>query len=106
MTLVAEGVETEDQRRFLVAQGCDRMQGYHLGRPMPAAEFLDRLRPEERAFADAQMRRALAPLATATGVPAASHRAPQHTTGDLTRARPKIDQEADGTEDRGHCWVT
>jgi EAL domain-containing protein (putative c-di-GMP-specific phosphodiesterase class I) len=59
MKLVAEGVETEDQRRFLVAQGCDRMQGYHLGRPMPAAEFVDRLQSEDREHADAQMRRAM-----------------------------------------------
>ena len=39
MTLVAEGVESEDQRKFLVAQDCDRMQGYHLGRPVPAEEL-------------------------------------------------------------------
>ena len=76
MTLVAEGVETEDQRRFLVAQGCDRMQGYHLGRPMPAAEFVDRLQTEDRAFADAQMRRAMGPSATAPVAPAAAPRTP------------------------------
>ena len=46
MTLVAEGVENADQRRFLETQGCDRMQGYHLGRPMPGDEFVDRIRAE------------------------------------------------------------
>jgi EAL domain-containing protein (putative c-di-GMP-specific phosphodiesterase class I) len=46
MTLVAEGVENADQRRFLESQGCDRMQGYHLGRPMPGDEFVDRIRAE------------------------------------------------------------
>ena len=46
MTLVAEGVETADQRRFLENQGCDRMQGYHLGRPMPGDDFVDRMRAE------------------------------------------------------------
>jgi len=60
MTLVAEGVETEDQRKFLVSQGCDRMQGYHLGRPMPAADFVERLQAEDREDADARMRQAMA----------------------------------------------
>ena len=37
--IVAEGVEQEAQRRFLAACGCDLMQGYLLGRPVPVAEF-------------------------------------------------------------------
>ena len=39
LKVVAEGIETEDQRRFLHESGCDLAQGYLLGRPMPAAEF-------------------------------------------------------------------
>jgi len=35
--LVAEGVETVAQLQALRALGCDEMQGYLLGRPMPAA---------------------------------------------------------------------
>lgn len=35
---VAEGVETETQAEFLRALGCDFLQGFGLGRPMPAAE--------------------------------------------------------------------
>jgi len=65
MTMVAEGVETEEQRRFLASQGCDRLQGYHLGRPMPADEIADRLRAEDRAAAAAR-----APLAPPTAPPA------------------------------------
>jgi diguanylate cyclase (GGDEF)-like protein len=49
MTMVAEGVETEEQRRFLASQGCDRLQGFHLGRPMPAADFAARVRAEDGA---------------------------------------------------------
>ena len=36
--VVAEGMETEEQRVFLAAQGCPMAQGYHLSRPLPAAE--------------------------------------------------------------------
>jgi diguanylate cyclase (GGDEF)-like protein/PAS domain S-box-containing protein len=37
MTVVAEGVETEGQRRFLIEQGCPILQGYLFAKPMPAA---------------------------------------------------------------------
>lgn len=33
--VVAEGVETEAQRDFLLANGCDLLQGYLFGRPQP-----------------------------------------------------------------------
>ena len=39
LTVVAEGVETEGQAGFLVPLGCDHMQGFFFGRPMPAADF-------------------------------------------------------------------
>jgi diguanylate cyclase (GGDEF)-like protein/PAS domain S-box-containing protein len=39
MEAVAEGVENEEQRAFLVARGCPLAQGYLLGRPVPASEI-------------------------------------------------------------------
>ena len=35
LSVVAEGVETEDQFRFLEQRGCQYVQGYLTGRPMP-----------------------------------------------------------------------
>ncbi len=46
MTVVAEGVETEDQARILTAEGCEQGQGWLFGRPMPA-EAARRLIAEE-----------------------------------------------------------
>ena len=42
--VVAEGVETPDQRAFLVSQDCDEGQGYFFGRPMNAVEIGSLLR--------------------------------------------------------------
>ncbi len=39
LEVVAEGVETELQRDQLRAAGCDLLQGFLLGKPMPVAEF-------------------------------------------------------------------
>jgi len=39
LATIAEGVENETQRRFLIEAGCSGLQGYLLGRPMPIDEF-------------------------------------------------------------------
>ncbi|MEJ7747356.1 MAG: EAL domain-containing protein, partial [Luteimonas sp.] len=43
---VAEGVETEEQRNWLLAQGCDELQGFLLGRPVAFDSILAMLAPE------------------------------------------------------------
>jgi EAL domain-containing protein (putative c-di-GMP-specific phosphodiesterase class I) len=37
----AEGVETEAQADAMRALGCDELQGFHFGRPVPAGEIAD-----------------------------------------------------------------
>jgi diguanylate cyclase (GGDEF)-like protein/PAS domain S-box-containing protein len=51
LTLVAEGVETEETMMALAGAGCDVAQGYHLCRPIPAAVF-DSWYAERRAGMD------------------------------------------------------
>ncbi|MBE0500127.1 MAG: EAL domain-containing protein [Desulfuromonadales bacterium] len=39
MEIIAEGIETEQQKNFLISRGCYLMQGYLFARPMPADDF-------------------------------------------------------------------
>lgn len=39
LTVVAEGVETDAQARYLAKRGCDHFQGYLFGRPQPVGDF-------------------------------------------------------------------
>jgi diguanylate cyclase (GGDEF)-like protein/PAS domain S-box-containing protein len=60
IAVVAEGIETEEQRDKLAAQGCRYAQGYLFGRPGPAREWIDRLDPTQAptpAFRPALQRR-------------------------------------------------
>jgi EAL domain-containing protein (putative c-di-GMP-specific phosphodiesterase class I) len=41
LKLVAEGVETAAQERFLMAHGCDEIQGYLLSKPVPPEALVD-----------------------------------------------------------------
>ncbi len=45
LTVVAEGVETPDEYRYLSSRGCDQIQGYYTGRPVPADQLMEKLRP-------------------------------------------------------------
>jgi diguanylate cyclase (GGDEF)-like protein/PAS domain S-box-containing protein len=42
--VVAEGVETEEQLRFLLRRKCDEAQGYFIAKPMPPEEFCEAVR--------------------------------------------------------------
>ena len=53
MRIVAEGVETEQQRAWLKAQRCDEIQGYLYGRRLEAAAFAALLQQEGRRLAPA-----------------------------------------------------
>ncbi len=39
MTVLAEGVETQEQLQFLLDHGCAEFQGFLLGRPVPRGDF-------------------------------------------------------------------
>jgi len=43
LRIVAEGVETEGQQAFLTHLGCDALQGYLLGQPVPPDQFMANL---------------------------------------------------------------
>ena len=53
LRIVAEGVETDVQQNFLTRLGCNSLQGYLLGHPLPAERFMaDIQRAEELAVPD------------------------------------------------------
>jgi diguanylate cyclase (GGDEF)-like protein len=41
LKVLAEGVETKDQLKYLQDESCDYVQGYYTGRPMPASDFIN-----------------------------------------------------------------
>ena len=44
LKVIAEGVETKEQMSFLLAPGCDEVQGYFISRPVTAAELTELLK--------------------------------------------------------------
>jgi diguanylate cyclase (GGDEF)-like protein len=52
LNVVAEGVETEGQRKILAELGCDEMQGYFISRPLPDERFINLLKNLNVNFAE------------------------------------------------------
>jgi diguanylate cyclase (GGDEF)-like protein/PAS domain S-box-containing protein len=48
LSIVAEGVETEDQYNYLVKRRCERIQGYLLSKPLPEADVMKMLMVDDR----------------------------------------------------------
>jgi len=61
LAVVAEGVETADQRQFVTTAGCDMVQGWFHGKAVPADRFADLLRASDRD--------GVGPMTTAGGPP-------------------------------------
>jgi len=57
LSVIAEGVETEEQRSILKKQGCTQMQGFLFSRPVPAIDF-------GRLLAERALRGPVAPAAS------------------------------------------
>lgn len=51
LRIVAEGVETDVQQSFLTRLGCNSLQGYLLGHPLPAEGFMADIQRAENAIA-------------------------------------------------------
>ena len=51
LRIVAEGVETDVQQNFLTRLGCNSLQGYLLGHPLPADNFMADIQRAENAVA-------------------------------------------------------
>lgn len=51
MRVVAEGVETQEERAFLQANECDEAQGYYFSRPVVAEQFAQLLKTGISTFA-------------------------------------------------------
>ncbi|MDQ3208693.1 MAG: EAL domain-containing protein [Gemmatimonadota bacterium] len=61
LRVIAEGVETEAHLSLLQKQGCDEIQGYLVGRPVPAERFEEHLARKRGAAAPSARRQARSP---------------------------------------------
>jgi diguanylate cyclase (GGDEF)-like protein len=59
LTVVAQGVETQEQAEHLRSHACDELQGFYFRRPLPADEFTQVLRDQATEVIDLDERRGL-----------------------------------------------
>ena len=52
--VVAEGIENEMQRKFLVDSGCDALQGYLISKPLTQDDLIQFMLPAKKAQAKAE----------------------------------------------------
>lgn len=50
LKVIAEGVENQEQRKFLIKHGCEHIQGYFYAKPMPAKEMQESILTNSDAF--------------------------------------------------------
>ncbi len=50
LSVIAEGVEQQQQLEILINEGCDEVQGYYFSAPLPANEFSEVLRQQKFSF--------------------------------------------------------
>ena len=53
LEVIAEGIETEEQLRFLAARDCNSLQGFHISRPLPFNELLSFLKNSQAQISEA-----------------------------------------------------
>jgi EAL domain-containing protein (putative c-di-GMP-specific phosphodiesterase class I) len=56
LNVLAEGVETAEQLKFLMNNGCDHIQGYYYSPALPAGEIVAYLKKAQLLDVPAQLR--------------------------------------------------